>query len=73
MIDNYDLDDIVQMKKDHPCYKSHYWKIIRMGADIKIKCEGCGAVVMMERREFERKCKKMIKKANEVVNQGEKL
>ena len=41
MIENYDLNDIVQMKKDHPCYKSHYWKIIRMGADIKIKCEGC--------------------------------
>ena len=34
-----------------------------MGADIKIKCEGCGAVVMMERRDFERKCKKMIEKA----------
>ena len=63
MIDTYDLNDIVQMKKDHPCYKSHYWKIIRMGADIKIKCEGCGAVVMMERREFERKCKKMIERA----------
>ena len=42
MVENYKLDDIVQMKKDHPCRKSHYWKIIRMGADIKIKCEGCG-------------------------------
>ncbi len=63
MIDTYDLGDIVQMKKDHPCKKSHYWKIIRMGADIKIKCEGCGAVVMFERREFERKCKKMIERA----------
>ena len=63
MIENYDLNDIVQMKKDHPCKKSHNWKIIRMGADIKIKCEGCGAIVMMERREFERKCKKMVEKA----------
>ena len=65
MIDKYGLNDIVQMKKDHPCKKSHYWKIIRMGADIKIKCEGCGAVVMMERAEFERKCKKMIEKVSE--------
>ena len=63
MISEYDLNDIVQMKKDHPCRQSHFWKIIRMGADIKIKCEGCGAVVMMERREFERKCKKMIERA----------
>ncbi len=64
MIENYDLDDIVQMKKDHPCRKSSYWKIVRVGTDIKIKCQGCGSVVMMERREFERKCKKMIFKAN---------
>ena len=63
MVEGYALNDIVQMKKDHPCRMSHYWKIIRMGADIKIKCEGCGAIVMMERREFERKCKKMIEKA----------
>ena len=65
MIENYNLNDIVQMKKDHPCHKSHYWKITRMGADIKIKWEGCGAIVMMERQEFERKCKKMIQKAQE--------
>lgn len=63
MISEYGMNDIVQMKKDHPCKKSHYWKIIRMGADIKIKCEGCGAVVMMERYDFERKCKKMIERA----------
>ncbi|MBQ1289108.1 MAG: DUF951 domain-containing protein [Erysipelotrichaceae bacterium] len=63
MIENYGLDDIVEMKKEHPCHKAKTWKIIRMGADIKIKCQGCGAVVMMERREFERKCKRMIQRA----------
>ena len=65
MIENYGLNDIVQMKKDHPCRKSHYWRIIRGGADIKIKCLGCDAVVMMERHDFERKCKKLIEKAAE--------
>ena len=62
MVEGYALNDIVQMKKDHPCKKSHYWKIIRTGVDIKIKCEGCGAVVMMERPDFERKCRKIIEK-----------
>lgn len=62
MVEGYGLNDIVQMKKDHPCKKSHYWKIVRMGADIKIKCEGCGYIVMMERPDFERKCKKIIEK-----------
>ncbi|HCY05820.1 MAG: DUF951 domain-containing protein [Erysipelotrichaceae bacterium] len=56
----YDLNDIVQMKKDHPCRKSKEWRIIRMGADIKIKCLGCGAAVMFPRSEFERKMKKVL-------------
>ena len=45
----YKLNDIVEMKKPHPCKKSNQWQIIRMGADIKIKCLGCGAIVMFSR------------------------
>lgn len=63
--EKYDLNDIVEMKKEHPCRLSKEWKIIRMGADIKIKCQGCGAVVMFPRSEFERKCKKLIKKVEQ--------
>lgn len=58
---NYHLHDIVEMKKQHPCGQNR-WEIIRMGADIRIKCEGCGQLVMMPRREFERKMKKVIEK-----------
>lgn len=61
----YGLGDIVQMKKDHPCRKSQFFKITRVGVDIKIKCEGCGAVIMMERQEFEKKLKKMIQRNEE--------
>lgn len=63
MIQDYDLNDVVEMKKPHPCHKSKTWHIIRMGADIKIKCDGCGAVVMMPRHEFERKAKRLVSKA----------
>ena len=56
----YKLNDIVEMKKQHPCRKSNQWKIIRMGADIRIKCLGCGASVLIPRSEFERKVKKII-------------
>ena len=48
------------MKKPHPCHKSDQWEIIRMGADIKIKCQGCGAVVMFSRKAFEKKLKKVV-------------
>lgn len=47
------------MKKQHPCGENR-WEIIRLGADIRIKCLGCGQLVMMPRREFNRKIKKII-------------
>lgn len=60
---DYDLNDIVEMKKAHPC-GTNRWKIIRMGMDIKIECTGCGHIVMLPRRKFERKMKKILEKAN---------
>lgn len=59
----YDLGDIVEMKKEHPCHRSKEWKIIRMGADIRIKCLGCGASVLMPRLKFEKKLKRVVQKA----------
>ncbi|ARM74498.1 hypothetical protein LMxysn_2863 [Listeria monocytogenes] len=58
----FDLNDIVEMKKPHPCGTNRF-KVIRMGMDIRIKCEGCGHSVMIPRREFERKVKKILVKA----------
>lgn len=55
----YELNDVVEMKKQHPCGENR-WEIIRMGADIRIKCLGCGQLVMMPRREFNRKLKKVL-------------
>lgn len=60
----FDLNDIVEMKKPHVC-KTNRWQIIRMGADIKIKCLGCEHIVMMPRREFTKKMKKILVKAEE--------
>lgn len=65
MIENYNLNDIVQMKKNHPCGKTaNMFKIVRMGVDIKIKCLNCGNVLMLDRLDFERKAKKLVEKAN---------
>ncbi|WP_411843067.1 DUF951 domain-containing protein [Salinicoccus sp. HZC-1] len=52
----YTMHDIVEMKKQHPC-GSKLFKITRLGADIKIKCEQCGRVIMMPRRDFEKRMK----------------
>lgn len=56
----FNIGNIVEMKKTHPC-GSKEWKIIRIGADIKIKCQGCERVVMLPRSEFEKRLKKVLK------------
>lgn len=58
----YDLHDIVEMKKPHPCGENR-WEIIRMGMDIKIQCKKCGRLIMLPRREFDKKMKKVLEKA----------
>lgn len=58
------LNDIVEMKKPHPCGVNR-WKIIRMGMDIRIKCEGCSHSVLIPRNEFSRKMKKILVKHEE--------
>lgn len=56
----YSLDDIVIMKKPHPCGTNEF-KITRVGADIKIKCIKCGRTIMLPRIEFNKKLKKVVK------------
>lgn len=53
----FSVGDIVQMKKDHPC-GSNQWEILRTGIDFRIKCCGCGHMVMLPRVKFEKKCEK---------------
>ena len=61
-MDEIRLGDKVKMRKTHPC-GSDEWCVIRIGADIKIKCQGCGRIVMMERADF-------IKRRKKVLEQG---
>lgn len=55
----YKLNSIVTMKKPHPC-GTNEWEIIRLGADIKIKCCKCERTIMMPRIDFNKKLKKII-------------
>ena len=54
------VKDIVTLKKQHPC-GSHDWEVLRMGADFRLKCMGCGHQIMIPRTKFE-KSEKEIKK-----------
>ena len=44
----YQIGDIVKTKKAHPC-GSKLWEITRVGVDFKLKCQGCGHTVVLER------------------------
>jgi hypothetical protein len=55
------IDDVVRLKKVHPC-GSHEWKVVRLGADIGVKCLKCGRRILMSRSVFERSVKEFIKR-----------
>ncbi len=57
------VGDIVQMKKNHPCGATQ-WEVLRVGMDFRIKCCGCGHMVMLPRVKFEKNVKKIISSAN---------
>lgn len=59
------LNDILTMKKSHPCGSSK-WQVKRIGADFKLRCCGCGHEVMGARSKFERNIKS-------IERDGEKL
>ena len=53
------LGDIVRLKKRHPC-GSYEWEVVRLGADIGIKCLKCQRRILLERGIFERRVKEFI-------------
>ncbi len=49
----FEVGDIVKLKKPHPCGSSE-WEVLRVGADFRLKCVGCGHQVMLARRLVEK-------------------
>lgn len=55
------VGDIVEMKKEHPCAsRSKQFEVTRVGADVKLKCLGCGNILEFDREQFNKKLKKII-------------
>ena len=47
------VGDIVRLKKKLPC-GSFEWEVLRIGADFRLKCEGCGHQIMVPRKLVEK-------------------
>ena len=61
MAEEIKIGDVVKLSKAHPCGGDE-WQVVRMGADIGIKCLECGRRVLLNRPVFERRVKKYIKR-----------
>lgn len=54
------VTDIIQLKKQHPC-GSNEWEVLRVGADFRLKCLGCGHLIMIPRKLVEKNLKNIRK------------
>lgn len=56
------VGDVVKMRKSHPC-GNDLWRITFVGSDVKMRCEKCQRIVMLDRAVFEKRVKKLIESA----------
>jgi len=63
MVLEINLGDVVRLKKVHPC-GGYEWQVVRLGADIGIKCLKCGRRVLLGSSVFERRVKEVISRGN---------
>lgn len=68
MLPEIQLDDILRLRKPHPC-GSYEWRVVRMGADIGLVCLGCGRRTLLTRRKLARRLKTVVNPDDREGNQ----
>lgn len=59
------VGNVVKMKKAHPCGSSE-WQVLRVGADFRLKCLGCGHQIMIARTQLEKNVKEVTNSQKEL-------
>lgn len=59
MLPEMQMNDVVRLRKPHPCGSTD-WTVVRLGADIGLKCLGCGRRILLSRREVAKRMKKYV-------------
>jgi hypothetical protein len=62
MLPDLQMNDVLRLRKPHPCGNTD-WVVVRLGADIGLKCLGCGRRILLPRREVSRRMKSYVNKA----------
>lgn len=60
------MDDVMRLRKPHPC-GSYEWVVVRLGADIGLKCRTCGRRVLLPRRTVEKRLKEFVSRGSDVT------
>ena len=61
------LGDVVRLRRAHPCGSSE-WLVDRLGADIGLRCQGCGRHVMLERRLLEKRLTSFVSRGDAAMS-----
>ena len=56
---NYNVGDLLILKKGHPCGEN-LWEVVKLGVDIRLKCTKCGRLIIIPRLDLNKKIKKII-------------
>jgi hypothetical protein len=59
MVVEFRLGDVVRLRKPHPC-GSYEWRVVRLGADIGLRCLKCQRRVLLARSDLERRLKSFV-------------
>ncbi|HAD05939.1 MAG TPA: DUF951 domain-containing protein, partial [Anaerolineaceae bacterium] len=63
MLSDLQLNDVVRLRKPHPC-GGYEWKVVRLGADIGLECCTCQRRVLLTRRELSRRLQRILSRGS---------
>ena len=72
MPQEFRMGDVVQLRKPHPCGGLE-WEVVRLGADIGLRCGSCGRRVLLERRTLEKRLQAFVSRGEPIDPEKERL
>jgi hypothetical protein len=72
MPQEFRMGDVVRLRKPHPC-GAFEWEIVRLGADIGLRCRTCQRRILLERRVLEKRMKAFVTRGEPVDPEKERL
>jgi hypothetical protein len=68
MLPDLKMDQVVRLRKPHPCGSTD-WVVVRLGADIGLKCLGCGRRILLTRRALAKRMKGYVQRADQATDE----